>query len=116
MKTTPILLALLLLLQGCTVYKGSISLEEAVSEEKKVKVTTTDNPKPFEFKRIELVDGQYIGIPKRYSASEPVTIQEEKITEIKEHDKTTSNIISFTPLAIILALGILLFTDGDGGD
>ncbi|NND52274.1 MAG: hypothetical protein HKN54_07700 [Flavobacteriaceae bacterium] len=116
MKSTPILLALLILLQGCSVYKGSLTLEEAISTQKQVKVTTSEYPKPIQFKRIEAVDGQYVGVPKRYSSSEAMILQEDKITEIKEHDKTASTIISFTPLAIILALGIVLFADGDGGN
>ena len=116
MKTTPILLAFLILLQGCSVYKGSLTLEEAISTQKQVKVTTSEYPKPLQFKRIESVDGQYIGVPKRYSSSQAVILQEDKITGIKEHDKTASNIISFTPLAVILALGIILFSSGDGDD
>jgi hypothetical protein len=116
MKTTPILLALLVLLQGCSVYKGSLTLEEAISTQKQVKVTTSEYPKPLQFKRIESVDGQYVGVPKRYSSSQAIILQEDKISEIKEHDKTASNIISFTPLAIILAVGIILFSNSDGGE
>ena len=115
MKATPILLAFLILLQGCSVYKGSLTLEEAIATQKQVKVRTTEYPKPLLFKRIEAVDGQYIGIPKRYSSSQAVVLQEEKITEIKEHDKTASTIISFTPLALIVAAGIILFSS-DGAD
>jgi hypothetical protein len=114
MKITPILLALLLILQGCTAYKGSITLDEAVAGQQKVKVTTNDHPKPLEFSKIEKVDGNYIGLPKRYGTSEAVVLQKENITGIKEHDKTTSNIVTFSPLVLIAALGILLFS-GDGG-
>ena len=64
----------------------------------------------MEFKRIERIDGEYKGLPKRYSPAEEVVIKKETITQIKEHDKTMSNIISFSPLALILGLGIILFS------
>ncbi|MEL6812977.1 MAG: hypothetical protein AAFP76_16755, partial [Bacteroidota bacterium] len=113
--TLAVLLASLVFFQGCTVYKGSITLEDAVAQQKKVKVITSDNPKPFEFKKIERVDGEYVGIPKRYSQAENITLKKETITEIKEHDKTMSTIITFSPLAIIVGLGVILFGNSDGG-
>lgn len=116
MKISPILFAFLLLLQGCTLYKGSITLDEAVKGQKRVKVTTTESPKPYEFKRIEFINGKYKGIPKRYDQSGDVIVKKETITEIKEYDKTGSNIVIFAPLALIIGLGIILFTSGrDGG-
>ena len=118
-QSVAVFLAILLLSQGCTVYKGSISLEEAVASKQKVKVTTSEYPKPIRFSRIEQVDGEYVGMPKRYGSSEAVILQEDKITQIKEHDKTTSNIITFSPLALIIGLGIILFSseseDYNGG-
>ena len=116
MKISPILFAFLLLLQGCTVYKGSITLDEAVKAQKRVKVTTTETPKPYEFKHIEFINGEYKGIPKRYDQSGDVIIKEESITGIKEYDKTGTNIVTFAPLALIIGLGIILFASGtDGG-
>jgi len=114
MKTISILFVSLMLLQSCTAYKGSITLDQAVAGQQKVKVTTNDNPKPFEFSKIELVDGKYIGLPKRYKSTQAVELNKENITLIKEHDKTTSNIVTFSPLVLIAALGIILFSS-DGG-
>lgn len=104
------LFLIIMLSQGCTLYKGSISLENAVANQKKVKVYTSTNVKPYQFKRIEEDNGKYKGIPKRYSQASEVIVKKEDITLIKEHDKTASNIVSFTPLAIIVALGIILFS------
>jgi len=109
-KSVAIFLAILLLSQGCTVYKGSITLDEAVAGKQKVKVTTSEYPKPLQFSKIEQVNGEYVGMPKRYGSSEAVILQKDKITQIKEHDKTTSNIITFSPLALIIGLGIILFS------
>ncbi len=104
-------LSFLLLLQGCTAYKGSITLQNAVQLQKKVKVTTTDSEKPYEFAYIEERDGKYIGQPARYKQYGEVELDEAKITQIKEHDKTVSTIVTFTPIAIIIAAGIILFTN-----
>lgn len=109
-KSVAVFLAILLLSQGCTVYKGSITLDEAVAGKQKVKVTTSEYPKPLQFSKIEQVNGKYVGMPKRYGSSKAVILQEDKITQIKEHDKTTSNIITFSPLALIVGLGIILFS------
>ena len=115
-KLVAVFLAILLCSQGCTVYKGSITLDEAVAGKQKVKVTTSEFPKPLQFSRIEQVDGEYVGMPKRYGSSTAVILQEDKIKQIKEHDKTASNIITFSPLALILGLGIILFSSQDEGN
>ncbi|WP_461302471.1 hypothetical protein [Aureisphaera sp.] len=112
LKLISLVLATLFLLQGCTVYKGSVTLEEAVNGQKKVKVITSDSDTPKEYEKINLVEGEYRGVPKRYSQGAEEVIDADKIVEIKEHDKTMSNIISFSPLAIIVGLGILLFSNG----
>ena len=114
-RSASLLLALLILFQGCSLYKGSITLEEAVASQKRVKVTTSENPKPLEFKRIELVNGEYKGFPNRYDHSGEKIINKESITEIKEYDKTASNVVTFAPIAIIVGIGILLFSSSNDG-
>ncbi|MDC8002846.1 hypothetical protein POV27_02165 [Aureisphaera galaxeae] len=109
-RMSSFLLALLFVLQGCTVYKGSITLEQAVNGQRKVKVITSDSDTPKEYEKITLVDGEYRGTPKRYSQGTEEVIDTSKIVEIKEHDKTLSTIISFSPLVVIVAAGILLFS------
>jgi len=109
-KSVAVFFIIITMSQGCTVYKGSITLEEAVAGKQKVKVMTSEYPKPLQFSKIEEVNGEYVGMPKRYGASEAVILQKDKITQIKEHDKTTSNIITFSPLALIVGLGIILFS------
>lgn len=116
-RSASILLALLILFHGCSLYKGSITLEEAVASRKRVKVSTSENPKPLEFKRIELVNGEYKGLPNRYDHSGEKIINKESITEIKEYDKTASDVVTFAPIVIIIGMGVLLFvgsSDGDG--
>jgi hypothetical protein len=115
-RSASILLALLILFHGCSLYKGSITLEEAVASRKRVKVSTSENPKPLEFKRIELVNGEYKGLPNRYDHSGEKIINKEGITEIKEYDKTASDVVTFAPIMIIIGMGILLFSGSSDGD
>ena len=69
MKQFSSLLALLLLLQACSVYhSGSVSVKEAVAAEKKVKIITADQQK-YRFKRLELEGGHLTGITKPRSAT-----------------------------------------------
>lgn len=111
LKPVAVFLAIMIFSQGCTAYKGSITLDEAVAGQQKVKVTTSEYLKPIRFSRIEQQNGKYIGMPKRYGSAKAVILQEDKIIKIKEHDKTTSNIITFSPLALIVGLGIILFSN-----
>lgn len=115
-RLSSLLLAVLFFMQGCTAYKGSITLDEAVNGEQKVKVITRDNGKSLEFEKITLINGEYRGVPKRYSQSSEVVLNPENIAHIKEHDKVVSNMVTFSPLIVIAVVGIILFTNsGDGG-
>lgn len=107
------LLSILILFQSCTAYKGSLTLEQAVLDRKKVKVTTTQVEKPYQFEYIENREGKYVGIPARYKDYGEVTLDASKIVEIKEHDKTASTLLTFTPIAILVGLGVVLFTSAD---
>lgn len=64
MKKLSFLLALLVLLQACSAYHSrSVSAEEAVAAEKKVKVITAGQQK-YKFKRLEQQDGRLLGITR----------------------------------------------------
>ena len=64
MKKLSFLLALLLLLQSCSVYHSeSVPVQEAVAADEKVKVITADEQE-YKFKRLELADDRPIGIAK----------------------------------------------------
>ena len=117
MKTGLILLSILILFQGCSIYKGSITLDEAVAEQKRVKVTTTQNDQPLKFQRIEYINREYKGIVIENDRSQDIKLSKEDISRIKEYDKTASDVFTFTPLVLIVALGVLMFTNlTDGGN
>ena len=63
-KTIALILSMLILLQGCTVYKSaSVSLEEAALVQTKVKLETKSGEK-LKFIRIGVENGNYYGVKK----------------------------------------------------
>ncbi len=67
MKNISYLLVFLILLQSCSVYNRPVTVGEAVTAEKKVKVFTTDKQK-YVFKRLENKDNLLVGISQRGSS------------------------------------------------
>ena len=62
LKIVAFLISLMILLQGCTVYKSTtVTLDEAYKSQTKAKVITTDN-ETIKFKRIDVIDGKYLGV------------------------------------------------------
>ena len=114
-KSVALILSMLIIFQGCTVYKSAnVSLEKAYNSQTKVKVKTKDN-QTHKFKRLEFEDEQYFGI-KEFHKDDPNNLYKKKITKtlldvnnienIKIKNKTMSTILPFAiPVAI---LGILI--------
>ena len=110
-KSVALILSILILLQGCTVYKSvPVSLEHAAQNETKVKVTTKNNEK-FKFKRIGVEDGNYYGVKKVKGNIVKVPLDANYVNNVKLKDKTLSTILTIAlPIAIIVGLG-LIFQD-----
>jgi len=100
----------LIFFQGCTVYKSTpVSIEQAVQNESKVKVTTKGNEK-FKLNRIKIEDSNYYG----YNAKERIPLDQNNIDTIKEKNKTLSTVLSIViPFVTIIGLlGILVAAGG----
>lgn len=101
-KLIAFVLSVLILFQGCTVYKStSISLEEAVQLKRKVQITTIDNQK-IKFKRIVKRDGKYFGIKWLKENTKDIMVFENDIKKLKIENKTMSVIVSALPIALVL--------------
>ncbi|MDU8885227.1 hypothetical protein RXV94_03580 [Yeosuana sp. MJ-SS3] len=108
-KLIALILCMLILFQGCTVYKSvPISLEQAVKNESKVRVKTKSNEK-FKFNRIGEEDGNFYGVKKTNNVEVKTLLDEEYINTINEKDKTLSTVLSIgIPLVIIGVLGAIV--------
>ena len=115
LKVAALFFTVLILLQGCTVYKSvPISLEQAVQNESKVRVRTNSNEK-LKFNRIGFEDGKYFGVKKSNNVIVKTPLDQNFINIINEKDKTGSTILSIAiPLVIIVVLGVIVVDESLG--
>ncbi len=91
-KTVCFLLVIALILQSCAVYeKTSVTLDQAVTADRKVLVVKTDNTK-LKFIRIEQIDGIYYGRLKTKGKIEKIPLTESDLKTIRVLDKTATTI------------------------
>ncbi len=107
LKSIALVLSILIVFQGCTVYKSvPLSLEQAVQIESKVRVKTNGNEK-FKFNRIGVEDGNYYGVKIRNSVFVKTPLDQNNIKTINEKDKTRSTLLSIG-IPVVYVGGILL--------
>ena len=101
-------LLVLVLFQGCTVYKSAnVTLDEATKSETVVKVKTNNN-RTQKFKRIVLDNGHYYGIRSTYAKMNKIQIDTSKVEKIQLKDKTLSAILSVgIPVGSIIGVIVL---------
>jgi len=111
LKAVALFFSILILLQGCTVYKSAnVSLEEAVRTDNKIKITTNDN-QTLKFQKIGFEDGLYFGIKKIKGEMVKSKIEQENIKSVKLQDKPTSTILTIGIPVVILGVAIYFITD-----
>lgn len=105
-KTACFLVAIAFILQSCGVYKKtSVTLDEAVTADRKVLVVKTDYSK-LKFIRIEQIGGMYYGQVENKGKIEKIPLTESDLKTIRLLDKTATTIGN---IAIVAgSLGIVL--------
>jgi len=102
-KTIALILSMLILLQGCTVYKSaSVSLEQAALVQTKVKLETKSGEK-LKFIRIGVENGNYYGVKKVKGNIVKVPLETNYIKSVKLKDKFQSDAAGAIILIFILA-------------
>lgn len=110
LKPVTLILSMLILFQGCTVYKsGYVTLDEAVRSETVVKVYT--NNKTQKFKRIEIENGRYFGVRNIYGKMVKLQIDKSMVEKVQLRDKTLSTALSFASPFVIF-FGFILVNGG----
>jgi PBP1b-binding outer membrane lipoprotein LpoB len=115
LKAVAYVLTLLILFEGCTVYKSTpVTLKDAYKANTKVEVKTNDN-QTQKYDRIEFEDGKYYGVKKPYYRSNypehkkleliKTPIDPNNMEHIKIKDETASKIITFGPPIILFVVG-----------
>lgn len=114
----------IVLIAGCNVYhSGSVSVEEAVESENRVKVVTSDNVF-YEFKKLQHENGQLVGVAGKNSETAKglldhnqikdgnnvkIELDESDIRAIYPKDKKMTNIVNFG-VPLVGAAGLLGIT------
>ncbi len=108
LKSVSLILSILILFQGCTVYKSSyVTLDEASKAEKKVKVETKSGEN-FKFKRIGVENGNYYGVKRSKGNIVKVPLDTNFIKNVYLKDKTMSTILTIAfPLAILTGAALI---------
>lgn len=102
-KVVTLFFSILILIQGCTVYKPT-TMEQAVKNESKVKVRTKNGEK-YKFSRIGNEDGNYYGVSKNKGETVKISLDEKSINTISEKDRTMSTILTVAiPVAVLVLL------------
>ena len=99
-------LTLLILFQGCTVYRSQgVTLDQAVYDGKKVKLVTNQD-KVIKCKRIELENGLFYGVTKVKKEDVRTPINAEQVKTIRPENEIVTALIIF-PIIPLSVLGIL---------
>lgn len=108
-----LLFMVLTLSQSCRVYQQkSVTIEEAVKEQKRVKIKMKDK-KVYKFKRIEYEKSVFFGIKKVKGKIVKIPIDVNEIEKLRLHNKTLSIIygIGITVVAVyVVAIIIVMAT------
>lgn len=119
-KTVCFLLVIALILQSCSVYKKTpVTLDEAVTADRKVLVIKVDNTK-LKFIRIEQIDGIYYGRIKTRGGIEKIPLTENDLKTIRVLDKTATTIgnvaivVGSLGIVLLVVAAIELASLGDG--
>jgi len=102
LKSIALILSVLILFQGCTVYKSTpITIEQATKEEQKVKILTKNNVK-LKFKKIVVENEKLYGVRKVDGRDIKLVLDRDSIDTIRAKDKTLSIILSIGIPVIII--------------
>lgn len=118
-KTIALILSMLILLQGCTAYKSaSVSLEQAVLAQTKVKLETKSGEK-LKFIRIGVENGNYYGVKKvkgdKTLNYKTVPLETNYIKSVKLKDETLSTVYTIAAtLGSLIIWSMSAFATGDG--
>jgi len=81
LKTIALFLTALILFQSCSVYKTPVTLEQAVLEQKKVKITTASD-ETVKYKYIVYEGGQFYGIKNNPGEDVKFPINVDEVYEV----------------------------------
>ena len=118
LKQVALILSMLILFQGCTIYKSTpVSIDEASRMDNPVSLITTSNDK-LKYDRIIKENGSYYSVKKERTADVIAPIDALQIKEVKVKNDTASQLINFGSgvigigIVLVGVLGIIIWSNG----
>ena len=113
LKVFALFFSVLILIQGCTIYKStSVTLEEASKTNNKVRVEKRNGEKVKYSKIVVLNDGNFYGVKKEKYLFNNILIDQNDIDKIQLKDKTMSTILTVAIPVVII--GVIAYALRDG--
>ena len=107
LKVVALFFSVLILLQGCTVYKSAnVTIDEAVKADNKVRIEKRNGERLKYYRVVELNDGNYYGKLKIKGLFNNILIDEDSIDKIQIKDQSTSTILTVAIPVVIV--GVLI--------
>ena len=112
LKVVALFFSVLILFQGCTVYKSAnVTLEEAARADTKVRITTNDN-QTMKYLNITKINQEYFGIKKVHGDLTKIPIQKEDIEIVRIKNKPMSTIVGalvfLGGFVVVVVTGVVL--------
>ncbi|MBT8235654.1 MAG: hypothetical protein KJO04_05645 [Bacteroidia bacterium] len=117
-KSISLFLATLILFQSCATYKTPSTLEQAVQEQKEVKIVTIDDD-TLKYKYIVYEDGQFYGVNDNPGEDVKFPISTEEVAEVlmKEKGLPTWAIVVISAIGgavLLMGIAMLAYSQGWG--
>jgi len=114
LRPIALLLILVMLFQSCTVYKStSVTLDQAVQNESKVRIKTNSN-EIFIFKKIVFDEGKYYGVERIKGKKIKIPINENLVKSTQLKNELLSALLS-VGAPIVIIVGIAAINTAGGG-
>ena len=112
LKVVALFFSVLILFQGCTVYKNqNISLDQAAATKDKVKIVTKNN-QTVKYLNIIKINQEYFGFKKVNGDLSKIPIQKEDIEMVRIKDKPMSAVVGILTflggLIVVATVGVLI--------
>jgi hypothetical protein len=112
LKVVALFFSVLILFQGCTVYKNqNISLDQAAATNDKVKIVTKNN-QTIKYLNITKINQEYFGFKKVNGDLSKIPIQKEDIEMVRIKDKPMSAVVGILTflggLIVVATVGVLI--------
>ena len=89
-KSIAVLLSILMSFHSCAVYTGNYTLDQAVTEKRKAKITTVDESVLI-FEKIVTLNGEFVGVQHKRNQSLNVTLDEAQVNQVQLINKGRTN-------------------------